>query len=320
MSDDGEDDGKAGERSWRAPEEDAGERLDRHVARRLDVPRNRVQRWIAEGRVEIDGETAGKVSTALRGGERLRVAVPEPAGDPRIVPEPGELAVLYEDEDLVVLDKAAGLAVHPGAGRASGPLVHCLLHRYPEIVGTGGPGRPGIVHRLDLDTTGVMVVARHDRAYQRLSAAFAAREVDKTYIAIVYGTPREERGRIDEPMTVLPRGRPAATRWQCRRGTAGISWLVLDIETGRTHQIRVHLKALGHPLIGDPVYGEARWRGLEPRLRTALRDFPRPALHAWRLAFRHPASGEKMRFEAPLPADMVELWRRVTGEEPPARS
>ena len=307
-------------------EDEAGERLDRHLARATGEPRNQVQRWIADRRVTVNGKPA-KASYVLRLADAIEAEPPETPPDAEIEPEPGTIDVVYEDADLVVLDKPAGLAVHPGAGREAGTLAHRLLHRYPEMAGVGGPGRPGIVHRLDLGTTGILVAARSQRAYRRLAEAFANRTVEKSYLAIVYGTPRAASGRLEAPigrdpkdrkkMAVRDNGRPAVTQYLCSRSAGGISWLEIGLETGRTHQIRVHLKAMGHPLIGDPVYGEARWRGLEPRCRRPAREFPRPALHAWRLSFLHPVTAERVELEAPVPEDMARLWRRLTGEEPP---
>ena len=307
-------------RSWTVEPEAAGERLDRHVASRLDAPRNQVQRWIADGLVRLNGREA-KPSALVAAGDRVECSPPEPKDD-RILPEPGELRVLHEDAELVVIDKPPGLTVHPGAGRATGTLVHHLLARYPEMAGVGGPGRPGIVHRLDQGTSGALVVARTPAAYARLSRAFAAREVAKLYLGIAYGGPSPSAGSIAAPigrhpqrrqeMTVRPGGRPARTDYRTL-AVAGISLLELDLATGRTHQIRVHLKSIGHPLVGDPLYGEARWKGLPRSVQTALRDFPRPALHAWRLAFRHPGTGEPFAFEAPVPADFRGLWEDVTG-------
>jgi len=306
---------------WAVEPEAAGERLDRHVAARLDAPRNQVQRWIAGGLVRVNGREA-KPSTPLAAGDRVECAPPEPKEE-RVLPEPGDLRVLFEDGEIVVLDKPAGLTVHPGAGRATGTLAHHLLDRYPEMAGVGGPGRPGIVHRLDQGTSGVLVVARTPAAYLRLSRAFASREVRKLYLAIAYGAPSPPAGTIDAPigrhpqerkeMAVRPGGRPARTHYRTLAAAAGISLLELDLATGRTHQIRVHLKHTGHPLVGDPVYGEARWKGLPRAQQAALRDFPRPALHAWRLAFRHPATDAPLAFAAPPPVDLEELWERVTG-------
>jgi 23S rRNA pseudouridine1911/1915/1917 synthase len=315
--------GSPGSTSWTVEPDTAGERLDRHVAARLAAPRNQVQHWIAGGLVRVNG-AAAKPSAALAAGDRVECAPPE-RKEERVLPEPGDLRVLYEDAEIAVLDKPAGLIVHPGAGRSTGTLAHHLLDRYPEMAGVGGPGRPGIVHRLDQGTSGVLVVARTPAAYQRLSRAFASREVHKLYLAIAYGAPSPATGTIDAPigrhplerkeMAVRSGGRPARTHYRTLAAAAGISLLELDLATGRTHQIRVHLKHLGHPLAGDPVYGEARWKGLPRAQQGALRDFPRPALHAWKLAFRHPATAEPLAFEAPVPADLVELWEKVVGRE-----
>ncbi len=312
--------------NWRISAAEAGTRLDRCVAERLAKPRNQVRRWIVDGRVEVNGRPA-KPATNVREGDRLECRPPEPRAAPGLVAEAGDLTVLHEDPDLVVLDKPAGIAVHPGAGRDRGTLVHFLLHRYPEIGGVGGAARPGIVHRLDLDTTGAMAVARSADAYAGLSAAFAERRVEKTYLAVVYGAPRPPSGRIDlaigrhrhdrKRMQVRRDGRPAVTRYRTMETAGGVSRLELDLETGRTHQIRVHLKAAGHPLIGDPTYGEARWKGLPGPLRRPLKTFSRPALHAWRLAFEHPVTGKPIAVEAPVPDDIRRLWRDTTGREWP---
>lgn len=305
--------------AWSVGPEDAGERLDRHVAARLDAPRNQVQRWIRDGHVRVHGRES-KPSYEVTAGDLVACEPPEPRDD-RVVPEEGDLRILHEDADLVALDKPAGLTVHPGAGRTTGTLAHHLLARYPEMAGVGGPGRPGIVHRLDQGTSGVMIVARTAAAYQRLSRAFAAREVDKRYLAIVYGAPPKE-GWIDAPigrhalrrkeMAVRLDGRPARTGYRTLASKGGISLVELDLATGRTHQIRVHMKHLNHPLVGDPVYGEARWKGLPKSAQARLRDFPRPALHAWRLALKHPIRGEPLAFEAPVPEDLRELWGEWT--------
>ncbi len=307
------------------PREAAGERLDSYLAERLGEPRNQVQRWIREARVRVDGRPA-KPSTPLVGGERI-AAEPPPCEPSGIEPEVGELRILHQDPALVVVDKPAGLVVHPGAGRSSGTLVHRLLARFPELEGVGGPGRPGIVHRLDKDTSGVLVVARTREAYRALQQAFAGRKVEKRYLALVYGSPRPAAGEISgaigrhperrKQMTVRADGRPALTRFRTVAAAAGVALLEIDLATGRTHQIRVHLKHLGHPIVGDPVYGEARWKGLPARAQGPLRGFARPALHAWRLALEHPESGERLAVEAPVPADLQRLWREVTGEPLP---
>lgn len=308
------------------PESAAGERLDKFLAAHLDESRNRVQGWIRDGRVTAAGE-ALKPSHLLRGGERLACRPAVESDATRIAPERGPLTVLFEDDDIVVLDKAAGVAMHPGAGRPSGTMANFLLASYPELAGVGGPGRPGIVHRLDLDTTGVVVVARSERAYRQLSRAFAEREVDKLYLAVCYGLPSPERGLFDQPigrhprrrteMTVRADGRSASTEYSVLASHRGIALLGLRLGTGRTHQIRVHLKAAGHPLIGDPTYGEARWKALPSGLRSPISAFSRPALHAWRLGFEHPASGEAVSFLAPPPDDLRQLWRAISGVELP---
>jgi 23S rRNA pseudouridine1911/1915/1917 synthase len=312
--------------AWTVDADAAGERLDRHVAARLGAPRNQVQRWIHQGLVEVNGAPA-RPAAAIAAGDAIACRPPAPREE-RIAPEAAPLALLYEDADLAVIDKPAGLTVHPGAGRATGTLAHRLLARYPEMAGVGGPGRPGIVHRLDHDTTGVLAVARTPAAYARLSRAFAEREVDKRYLAVVYGEPRPPAGRIEgsigrhptrrKEMAVRQGGRPARTAYRTVAAAGGIALLALGLETGRTHQIRVHLKSVGHPLVGDPVYGEARFRGLPREARGPLAAFPRPALHAWRLAFPHPTTGEPVAFEAPVPADLATLWEEVTGRGLPA--
>jgi 23S rRNA pseudouridine1911/1915/1917 synthase len=312
--------------SW-VVEPPAGERLDRAVAARLDLPRNQVQRWIRDGLVQVNGRES-KPSAVLAAGDSVTCRPPERRDD-RVQAEEGNLTVLHEDADIVVLDKPAGLTVHPGAGRATGTLAHHLLARYPEMAGVGGPGRPGIVHRLDQGTSGVLVVARTPAAHVRLARSFADRRVEKRYLAIVYGAPEPAAGMVDAPvgrhpqrrteMAVRPGGRPARTLYRTLASAAnvgnaaGISLLELDLHTGRTHQIRVHMKHLGHPLVGDPVYGEARWKALPRPLQAPLRDFPRPALHAWRLAFRHPTDDRPLLFEAAVPEDLKMLWERVTG-------
>ncbi|HEX3532117.1 MAG TPA: RluA family pseudouridine synthase [Thermoanaerobaculia bacterium] len=311
----------SGEITWTVEPPAAGERLDRAVAARVDLPRNQVQHWIRDGLVQVNGRDA-KPSAALTAGDVVSCNPPERRDD-RVQAEKGDLAVLYEDADLAVLDKPAGLTVHPGAGRATGTLAHHLLARYPEMAGVGGPGRPGIVHRLDQGTSGVLVVARTPAAYLRLARAFADRRVEKHYLAIVYGTPEPPEGIVEAAigrhpqrrteMAVRPGGRPARTLYRTVSAAAGIALLELDLHTGRTHQIRVHMKHLGHPLVGDPVYGEARWKALPRPLQPTLRDFPRPALHAWRLSFRHPIDDRVLAFEAPVPEDLRMLWETVAG-------
>jgi 23S rRNA pseudouridine1911/1915/1917 synthase len=302
--------------------ENAGQRLDRFLAAHLEIARNQVQNWIRIGRVTVNNRNA-KVSRLLETGDRIAWNPPSRTAAHDLEPEPGELTILHLDDDILVLNKPAGLIVHPGAGRETGTLVHRLLDRFPEIAETGGTNRPGIVHRLDKDTTGAMVVARSTRAYEALSTAFANRRVDKKYLAIVYGAPKSDFGDITlaigrhtqkrKEMTVRPDGKAARTQYNVVAESSGVSLIEIDLETGRTHQIRVHMKAIGHPLVGDPVYGEARWKGLPREYQSHFRSFDRPALHAWKLRFEHPATGEVVHFEAAPAADLVDLWSRISG-------
>lgn len=255
----------------------------------------------------------------MRAGAEIRWTPPPPSSA-GIDPEAGDLRLLYEDSWLVAVDKPPGLAVHPGAGRSRGTLAHHLLERFPEISGVGGPGRPGIVHRLDIGTSGVLVVARTAEAYRILTRQFASRGIDKRYLAVVWGCPEPAAGRIEAPiarhpvrrkeMAVVARGRAAVTNYRTMARAAGVALLEVRIETGRTHQIRVHLRHRGWPIVGDPTYGEERWKAVrDPTRRGALRAFTRPALHAWRLELTHPGSGARLHLEAPPPDDLRDLWQ-----------
>ena len=279
-------------------------------------------RWIREGGVRVDG-AAAKSSYRVRGDDVVECDRWQRDVASEMAPEDEPLDVLFEDEDVAVVDKPAGLVVHPGAGRSVGTLAHRVLHRYPETAAVGGERRPGIVHRLDRDTSGALIIARSGRAYAALTEAFAERRVRKRYLAIVYGRPTPEDGTIDAPIARHPRerklmavrddGRPALTRYSVVARHEVASVLGVDLITGRTHQIRVHMKHLRHPLIGDPVYGEARWKGLPPRFRAPLRDFGRPALHAERVSFPHPVSGATVDVTARHPSDLEELWSSIAG-------
>jgi 23S rRNA pseudouridine1911/1915/1917 synthase len=229
------------------------------------------------------------------------------------------LRVVYEDARLLVLDKPAGMTVHPGAGRLSGTLVNALLHHVRDLSGVGGVLRPGIVHRLDRGTSGLMVVAKDDETHRALSAQFSSRGVEKEYLAIVHGVPRARQGTIEasigrdpvhrKKMSVrAPRGRPARSTYTVVEALDGAALLRVRIHTGRTHQIRVHLASLGHPVAGDATYGGTRTpSSRRPAARAALDGLTRPALHAARLAFIHPATGDRREFESPLPEDLRDL-------------
>jgi 23S rRNA pseudouridine1911/1915/1917 synthase len=313
--------------SLRVPAAWQGERLDRALAAHLELPRSRVAQWIRSGWVRLDGAPAGKTGEALRSGQELAWEPPPPVDD-RVQPESGDLVLLHEDLDLLAFDKPPDLVVHPGAGRPTGTLVHRLVDRYPDVAGVGGAGRPGIVHRLDRGTSGVLVVARTPRAHERLCRAFAGREVDKRYLGITWGAPRSSEGVIEAPigrdprdrkrMAVIARGRPARTDYRVLARAAPLALVEFRLHTGRTHQIRVHARHIGHPLVGDPVYGEARWRGLPGARARPLATFPRPALHAWRLALAHPISDAPLALEAPVPEDLQTLWTVATGQAWPA--
>jgi len=298
-------------RSIAVDPEHNGCRLDSFLTALLpDQSRSQLQRLIKEGRVT--GPTQGlRPSTAVRTGQRYSIEIPTPSS---AAPE-GEaltLRIVFEDPDVVVLDKPAGMVVHPAAGHSSGTLVNALLHHVKDLSGIGGELRPGIVHRLDRGTSGLMVVAKHDRAHQELSRQFRDREVEKEYVALVWGVVQAGR-RIDAPIgrdlqdrqkmsTRARRARSAVTRVTWARHYRGVSLLKVAIATGRTHQIRVHLSAIGHPIVGDPVYGGIH-RRVPPDLRAVMR-LERPFLHAARLSFTHPADGRRVDFDSPLPPDL----------------
>jgi 23S rRNA pseudouridine1911/1915/1917 synthase len=300
-----------------AREAEAGERLDRLLATRLgDLSRSRLKRLVEAGRVTLAGATITDPAMRVKPGQTFAVAVPPPVAD-RPEPQALDLVVLYEDEHLIVLDKPAGLVVHPAPGNLDHTLVNALLaHCGDSLAGIGGVKRPGIVHRLDKDTSGLMVAAKSDLAHAGLTADFAARRVTRAYQAVVWGVPASAVGEIDAPIGRSPRnrkkmaivqrgGKPALTRYRMLRAFAGKAALLeCRLATGRTHQIRVHLSERGHPLIGDKVYGGSRPAG---RLDPAVAAFPRQALHANVIGFRHPADGRQLQFEAGLPQDMRDL-------------
>jgi 23S rRNA pseudouridine1911/1915/1917 synthase len=272
---------------------------------------------IAAGGVLVDGRAA-RPSLRLKAGQSVSVRLPAPRpAEPAAEDIP--ITVVHEDRHLLVVDKPAGLVVHPGAGRASGTLVNALLHRVRDLSGIGGVLRPGIVHRLDRGTSGLLVVAKDDATHLALSRQFSGRTVEKEYLAVVLGVPRAREGAIDAPigrdpvhrqrMSVrAPRGRTARSTYRVVEALDGAALLRVRIATGRTHQIRVHLAALGHPVAGDATYGGRRSpASRRPEARAALEALARPALHAARLAFTHPATGERLSFESPLPADLQDL-------------
>lgn len=301
------------------PESAEGQRLDAFLAEALpDISRSRLKDWVAAGRVTVNGHAA-KPSVRLQGGEEVGV---EPLPRAIALPEPEDipLDILYEDDDVLVINKPAGMVVHPGAGVHTGTLVHAVLHHCPSLSSAGGETRPGIVHRLDRLTSGCLVVAKNDAAHLCLSEQLADRSMSRVYLAWVVGRPDEIEGVVDAPiaralhdrtrMSIQPRhGRRAVTHWRVVAWAPGLTRVQCRLETGRTHQIRVHLAHIGHPVVGDPEYGyssrEARLRipPGHPTIIQALSHCRRQLLHAFRIRFNHPRTGEPLEFEAPLPED-----------------
>jgi 23S rRNA pseudouridine1911/1915/1917 synthase len=295
------------------------------VAGRLpELSRSRAVQLIAEGRVRINGDPGRK---SERVGEGDVVEVEVPAAEPSTVEaEDIPLDVLHEDRDLLVIVKPAGLVVHPAPGHRSGTLVNALLHHVTDLSGIGGVKRPGIVHRLDKDTSGLMLVAKHDRAHRGLAAALKRREIRRSYLTVCWGHLESDRLTVDAPvgrsrrdrkrMAVQAEGRDAVTHFERLERWPAADLVRADLETGRTHQIRVHLSHIGHPVVGDPVYGGGGARGISGRDRVWARQLesqvPRQFLHAYRLEFQHPRSREPMTFEAPPPPDLAAVleWAR----------
>ena len=305
--------GRAGDevRTFRVPADAAGERLDRFLAASSGLTRARIQALIAGGQVRVGGALR-KAGALLRGGQQIILTLPPPEPS-NLSPEPIPLDVLYEDADLLVINKPAGLVTHPAAARRTGTVVNALLHHCPDLRGIGGVERPGLVHRLDKDTSGCLVVAKTEAAHEGLSRQFRARQVRKTYLALVRGSLREKSGRITVPIgrdrrdrkkmgVRTARGREAATAFRVLRDLPGATLLEVTLETGRTHQIRVHLAHLGHPVVGDALYGGSRER--RAREGGGGPVAPRQLLHAWRIAFTHPRTGAAVAVEAPPPADL----------------
>lgn len=301
-------------------------RLDAYLAARLpDLSRSRIAQLLADGHVHVNGKPARK-SRKPEAGDIVDVELPAPSVD-RLEPQPIPLTIVYQDEDVAVIDKPAGLVVHPGAGHRDGTLVHALLHHLSDLSGIGGVLRPGIVHRLDKDTSGLMLVAKNDIAHRALSAALKRREVTRVYLAAAWGHLPADDMLVDRPiarspthrqrMAVVESGRPARTHLHRLERWRAADLIRAQLDTGRTHQIRVHLAALGHPVVGDAVYGGGGARGMsgpdQGWARELERRTPRQFLHAAELAFRHPRSGASLRFEVPLAPDLNRAleWARA---------
>jgi 23S rRNA pseudouridine1911/1915/1917 synthase len=306
--------------TFEVPDDSTGARLDVFLTSVLaGHSRSNIQRLIKDGRVQVDGRAA-KANQSMRSGQTVAVELPEPA-EPTPQPEALPLNIVYQDKDLIVIDKPAGMVVHPAAGHAGGTLVNALLHHIDDLSGIGGEKRPGIVHRLDRGTSGLMVVAKNDAAHEELSRQFQDREVEKEYIALVWGEVQAGR-RIDAPIGRDPNDRKKMSA-KARRSREAVTRIVkaekfgvvltlahIAIHTGRTHQIRVHLSAIGHPIVGDPLYGGVHRR--VPGDLRAVTHLTRPFLHAARLVITHPTEKRRMEFTSPLPGDLQQVLDELT--------
>jgi len=300
-------------------DETAGERLDRFLAAQLpELSRTRIQSLVDQGRVRVNGAT-GKRSYRVENGDAVVIEIPAPSASATQA-ESIPLDILYQDEDLAVVNKPAGMIVHPGAGTKSGTMVNALLHEFGsrgELSSIGGELRPGIVHRLDRETSGALLIARNDLAHRALAEQFSSHKVEKTYLALVHGKLNESTGRIELPvardlhrrirMTTRRReGRAARTDWRVRLRLPGFTLVEADLHTGRTHQIRVHFSAVGHPVVGDTLYGAPR----QPKVAsTPMPSLGRNFLHAARIKFAHPTTGKEIEVRAPLPMELAEYLR-----------
>ncbi len=287
------------------------DRLDRYLADRLpNLSRSRIQKLIEQGQVQVNGKICDSKKAELQVGDRIHLTIPD-AEPLDLQAQDIPLDILYEDDQMLILNKPAGLVVHPAPGHADGTLVNAILAHCPDLKGIGGVQRPGIVHRLDKDTSGAIAIAKTDIAHQNLQAQFKAKTARRTYLAIVYGSPKTDSGTIDQPigrhpvdrkkMAVVPEekgGRRAVTHWRVQERLGNYTLMQFDLETGRTHQIRVHSAFIGHPVVGDPIYSAGRSLGV---------NLSGQALHAWRLRLQHPLLGEWIEAIAPPPPDVVKL-------------
>ena len=296
------------------------DRLDRYLSQKLsDLSRSRIQQLIEQGHVQVNDQICTSKKINLKIGDRISLEIPaiEPL---KLIAADIPLDILYEDEELIILNKPAGLVVHPAPGHPEGTLVNAILSHCPNLPGIGGIQRPGIVHRLDKDTTGAIVIAKTDLAYQHLQAQLQAKSARREYLGLVYGVPKTETGSIDLPIGRNPQdrkkmgivsvedgGRAAITHWQVQERLANYTLIHFQLETGRTHQIRVHSAKIGHPIVGDPLYSSAHSIGV---------NLPGQALHAWKLQLQHPVSGKLLQVTAPLPRSfttLLEVLRRRSG-------
>lgn len=303
------------------PEEDAGTRLDAFLASHIEGwSRARLQRLIEDGDVLVNGRTA-KASYKLRANDEIEAELTAlPATS--FLPEDTPVDVVYEDDDLIVVNKPAGIVVHPGAGAKTGTLANALAFHFQKLSTAGGSARPGIVHRLDKGTSGLLLVAKTEQAHEHLADQFRAREVFKSYVALVHGQVERDRGEIDEPIARDPRhrtrmaivrsGRSALSIYRARERFARFTLIDVELKTGRTHQIRVHLSWLKHPVVGDETYGSGRDNTVaDPVIRSQIGKLGRQFLHAEKLGFTHPKSGKRLNFTSPLPTELQKLLDTV---------
>ena len=282
-------------------DEHDGLRIDAYLRANTEFSRSRVSNLMLEGAVSVDGEVQVKPSYKVSAGQRVVLAVPQ-VRSVDIVPQNIPIDILYQDADVVIVNKPCGMVVHPAAGNEDRTLVNALLYHVHDLSGIGGEMRPGIVHRLDKDTSGLILIAKNDKAHALLSDQFKERSMEKHYRAVAFGNFREESGLIDAPiarhpvdrkkMAIVPDGKPSQTEWKVLERLKGATYLDVHLLTGRTHQIRVHMHSIGHPLLGDRIYA--------PNIKTSV-HIPRLMLHACSLAFTHPTTGERMELTAPLP-------------------
>ncbi len=304
-------------RQVRVTEKQQGLRLDRGLAEQLpDLSRSRLQQLIRQGQVWLNGQPCLDKNRPLQAGDQIEVRIP-PATPTTLQPERIPLDILYEDDDLLVINKPRGLVVHPAPGHTSGTLVHALLAHCPHLSGINGEQRPGIVHRLDKDTTGALVIAKHDQAHQHLQAQIQAKTARRIYLGVVFGRPAQSQGTISAPigrhpvdrqkMAVLPpgQGRAAVTHWQVLERLGNYTLMQFELETGRTHQIRVHAAHLRLPIVGDPLYTQSK---------TSPVKLSGQALHAWKLSFVHPRTGQPLQVTAPLPEEFERLLRQLRSQ------
>jgi 23S rRNA pseudouridine1911/1915/1917 synthase len=305
----------------RVAEADAGKRLDAYLADQIaDWSRARIQRLIEDGDVLVNAKTA-KSSQKIRSGDLIDVDLVSPSVT-AFTPEPIPIEIVFEDSELVVVNKPAGLVVHPGAGVSSGTLANALAYHFEKLSGRAGAMRPGLVHRLDKDTSGLIVVAKKEDVHEKLADQFRDREVFKSYIALSHGRLKNDTGRIEQPLARDPRnrtrmavvrgGRPALSIYKVRQRYDRFTLLDMEIKSGRTHQIRVHLQWLKHPVVGDDTYGDGRDKTVQsPTIRAAIANLGRLFLHAEQLGFRHPLSGESLRFNVPMPTELTVLLEKL---------